>query len=63
MKSRSFEVATRVGGDPPHPHWARPLSRGPLEAPLTDFFRLYIPIYPKTIEDKIEWEFCRRKPL
>ena len=24
--------------------WARPLSRGPLETPPTDFFRLYIPI-------------------
>ena len=32
------------------PPWARPLSRGRLEAPPTDFFRLYIPIYPKTIE-------------
>ena len=35
----------------PPPYWARPLSRGPLERPLTDFFRLYIPIYPKNIED------------
>ena len=26
--------------------------RGPLVAPLTDFFRLYIPIYPKTIEEQ-----------
>ena len=37
----------RQGGAPaplgaPHP-------RGPLVAPLTDFFRLYISIYPKTI--------------
>ena len=24
--------------------------RGPLVAPLTDFFRLYKPMYPKTIE-------------
>ena len=39
----------RVGGAPPH--WARPLSRGPLERPPTDFFRLYIPIYPKNIEE------------
>ena len=30
---------------------ARPLSPGPLEAPPTDFFRLYIPIYPKNIKD------------
>ena len=34
------------------PHWARPLSRGPLEAPPTDLFRLYIPIYPKNIEEQ-----------
>ena len=27
----------------------RPHPRGPLVAPLIDFFRLYIPIYPKTI--------------
>ena len=25
--------------------------RGPLVAPLTDFFRLYIPMYPKNIKD------------
>ena len=25
--------------------------RGPVKAPPTDFFRLYIPIYPKNIED------------
>ena len=32
------------------PYWARPLSRGPLEHLPTDFFRLYKPTYPKTIE-------------
>ena len=31
------------------PYWARPLSRGPLEHPPTDFFRLYSPTYPKNI--------------
>ena len=31
---------------------ARPHPRGPLVAPLTDFFRLYISIYPKTIEEQ-----------
>ena len=41
---RSFEEATRVG--------ASPLSRGPLERSPTDFFKQYIPIYPKTIEDE-----------
>ena len=32
--------------------WARPHCRGPLVAPLTDFFRLYISIYPKNIEEQ-----------
>ena len=34
-----------------------------LVAPLTYFFRLYISIYPKTIGDRIDREFRRRKPL
>ena len=33
-----------------HPPGRALHSCGPLEAPPTDFFRLYIPIYPKTIE-------------
>ena len=46
----SFEVAMRVRGTPyplgaPHPC-------GPLVAPPTDLFRLYIPIYPKNIRDE-----------
>ena len=32
--------------------WARPHPRGPLVAPLTDFFRLYISIYPKTFGEQ-----------
>ena len=36
-----------IGGAPPY--WACPLSRGPLEHPPTDFFRLYSPMYPKNI--------------
>ena len=32
--------------------WARPHPRGPLVAPLTDFFRLYISIYPKNIGEQ-----------
>ena len=32
------------------PYWARPLSRGPLEHPPTDFFCLYKPTYPKNID-------------
>ena len=35
-------------GGAPYP-WARPHPRGPLVASLTDFFRLYIFIYPKNI--------------
>ena len=43
----SFEVATRQGGVP------APLGAPPtLVAPLTDFFRLYISIYPKNIEEQ-----------
>ena len=32
--------------------WARPHPRGPLVAPLTDFFRLYMSIYPKNIGEQ-----------
>ena len=32
--------------------WERPHPRGPLVAPLTDFFRLYMSIYPKNIEGR-----------
>ena len=34
-----------------HPPGRALHPRGPLVAPLTDFFRLYISIYPKTIKD------------
>ena len=37
------------GARPPTGHAS--LSCGPLEAPPTNFFRLYIPIYPKTIRE------------
>ena len=43
-----LEEATTQGARPP-PGRALP-SRGPLEAPLTDFLRLYKPTYPKNIE-------------
>ena len=53
LELRSVEVqgAHETGGTPrgrgraPHP-------RGPLVAPLTDFFRLYISIYPKNIGEQ-----------
>ena len=40
------EAVTRVGGAPPR---APPLPRGPLVAPPTYSFLLYIPTYPQTI--------------
>ena len=42
-----LEAVTRVGGAPPYR--ARPLPRGPLGAPPTYSFLLYIPTYPQTI--------------
>src|SRR3990170_7303038 len=32
--------------------WARPHPRGPLVAPLTNLFRLYMSIYPKNIGEQ-----------
>ena len=55
------EEATRQGGAPmggrraPHPH-------GPLVDPLTDFFRLYILIYPKNIREHHETLFPPPQP-
>ena len=43
------EAVTRVEGTPP---WAHPLPRGPLVAPPTYFFLLYIPTYPKRSDTK-----------
>ena len=45
-RQESNEEGTRQGARPPPGRALHP--RGPLVAPLTDFFRLYIPIYPKT---------------
>ena len=42
--------AQEIGGAPPTVR--APLSRGPLEHPPTDFFRLYKPTYPKNIKNK-----------
>ena len=46
----SFKVATRQGGAPTSPGRA-PHPRGPLVAPSTDFFHLYMSIYPKNIKE------------
>ena len=43
--SRKKRGGHEAGGRAPHP-------RGPLVAPLTDFFHLYMSIYPKNIEEQ-----------
>ena len=45
LRQESHEVLTRVGAPPR----ARRLPHGPLEAPPTYFFLLYISTYPQTI--------------
>ena len=40
------------GREARHTPWTRPHPRGPLVAPLTDFFRLYMSIYPKNIGEQ-----------
>ena len=55
-QSRELGVQAREASRRPrdrghaHPPGCALPSRGPLEAPPTDFFRLYIPSYPKNIE-------------
>ena len=44
------EAAKRQGARPPPGRALHP--RGPLVAPLSDFFHLYIPIYPKTFGEQ-----------
>ena len=46
LRQESHEAVTRVEGAPP-PIGRAPLPRGPLEAPLTYSFLLYIPTYPR----------------
>ena len=45
LRQESHEAVTRVEGATPR---VCPLLRGPLEAPPTYFFLLYIPMYPQT---------------
>ena len=42
--------------------WARPHPRGPLAAPPTYFFLLYIPIYPENIQEQHETLFPPPQP-
>ena len=60
LSQKSLGPSTRVGARPTP--WARSLPRGRLMAPLTDFFRLYMSIYPKTSRSRIDQEFRRQKP-
>ena len=60
-RQEAAEVATRVqgvpygGGRAPHPH-------GPLVAPLADFLRLYISMYPENIQEHDETLFPPPQP-
>ena len=54
------EEATRQGGAPAP--WARPHPRGPLAAPPTYFFLLYIPTYPENIRDGAKTLFPQPQP-
>ena len=60
-RKEANEEATRQGGAPqgggraPHP-------RGPLVAPLTDFFRLYLLIYPENIRERLKTLFPPPQP-
>ena len=51
-QSRRLGVDVREASRKPGGREARPHPRGPFVAPLTDFFRLYISIYPKTTKDE-----------
>ena len=52
-QSRRLGVDVKKETRKPQGREARPHPRGPLMAPLADFFHLYISIYPKNIgEDK-----------
>ena len=51
LRQESHEAVTRLEGAPPR---ALPLPRGPLEAPPTYFFLLYISMYPPNIQEHHE---------
>ena len=51
-QSRRLGVDVREASRKPRGREARPNPRGPLVAPLTYFFRLYISIYPKTFGEQ-----------
>ena len=51
-QSKTLGVDVKMQPRRPLGYRAHPHPRGPLVAPLTDFFRLYISIDPKTIEEQ-----------
>ena len=51
-RQETNEEGARQGGAPAP--WARPHPRGPLVAPPTYFFLLYIPTYPEIIQEHHE---------
>ena len=59
-RQETNEEATRQGGAPAP--WARPHPRGPLAAPPTYFFLLYIPMYPETNQEHHETLFPPPQP-
>ena len=51
-QSRRLGVDVKEATRRPRGREARPHPRGPLVAPTTYFFLLYIPMYPETIEEQ-----------
>ena len=56
-QSRRLGVDVKEATRRPRGREARPHPRGPLVAPLTDFFRLYILAYPENIQEHHETLF------
>ena len=50
-QSRRLVVDVRTASRKPRGRRARPHAHGPLVAPLTDLFHLYISIYPKNLQE------------
>ena len=61
-QSRRLGVDVKEATRRPRGRRARPHPRGPLVAPLTDFFRLYILIYPENIQEHHETLFPPSQP-
>ena len=61
-QSRRLGVDVREAMRKPRGREARPHPHGPLMAPLTDFFCLYISTYPETIQEHHEKLFPPPQP-